>query len=130
MRSVFLFLAALSAMLAVMLGAFGAHGLKHVLSADMLAVYKTAVTYQMWHALGLAVIAVCRQQIDEAKLLVWAGWLMFVGILLFSGSLYLLTLLNLKWLGMVTPIGGVAFIAAWLLLLLYAAGVGNAKTKT
>lgn len=122
MRSVFLFLSAFSAMLAVAMGAFGAHGLKQVLSPDMLAVYKTAVNYQMWHALGLGLIAICRHWMADAKLLRWAGWLMFVGILLFSGSLYLLTLLNLKWLGIVTPIGGVAFILAWLLLALFAAG--------
>lgn len=122
MRSVFLFLSAFSAMLAVAMGAFGAHGLKQVLSPDMLAVYKTAVNYQMWHALGLGLIAVCRYWMADAKLLRWAGWLMFVGILLFSGSLYLLTLLNLKWLGIVTPIGGVAFILAWLLLALFAIG--------
>ncbi len=130
MRSLFLSLAALSALLAVALGAFGAHGLKHVLSAEMLAVYKTAVTYQMWHALGLGLIAVCRDRFGGSKLLIWAGWLMFGGILLFSGSLYLLTLLNLPWLGMVTPFGGVAFIVAWLLLLLYAGGLGNAAPES
>lgn len=108
-------------MIAVGMGAFGAHGLKHILSADMLAVYKTAVTYQMWHALGLGGIALLRQQFTESKLLLWAGWLMFVGILLFSGSLYLLSLLNCKWLGMITPFGGMAFIIAWLLLTIYAA---------
>lgn len=121
MKSVFLFLAAISAMVAVAMGAFGAHGLKHILSADMLAVYKTAVTYQMWHALGLAAIAILQQTAEASKLLCWAGWLMFAGIILFSGSLYLLTLLNLKWLGMITPIGGMAFITAWLLLSIYAA---------
>ncbi len=121
MKSVFLFLSALSAMIAVGMGAFGAHGLKHILSVDMLAVYKTAVTYQMWHALGLGGIAILRQQFAESKLLLWAGWLMFVGILLFSGSLYLLSLLNCKWLGMITPFGGVAFITAWLLLTIHAA---------
>lgn len=103
------------------MGAFGAHGLKQVLSAEMMAVYKTAVTYQMWHALGLSVIAIVRQQNPAAKLLTWAGWLMFGGILLFSGSLYLLTLLNLKWLGIITPFGGMAFIIAWLLLGVFAA---------
>ena len=122
MRSSFLFLSAFSAMTAVAMGAFGAHALKHVLSTEMLAVYKTAVTYQMWHALGLGIIAVFRQGCLQSKLLQWAGWLMIVGILLFSGSLYLLTLLNLKWLGMITPFGGVAFLIAWLLVLIFAAG--------
>lgn len=130
MRSIFLFLAAFAAMLAVALGAFGAHGLKQVLSPDMLAVYKTGVTYQMWHALGLGLIALCRQQFGDTKLLFWSGWLMFVGILLFSGSLYLLTLLNLPWLGMITPLGGIAFLVAWLLLLSYAAGFGKSPASS
>lgn len=121
MRSTFLFLAALSALTAVALGAFGAHGLQHVLSAKMLAVYKTGVTYQMWHALGLGIIAIVKQQAPDSRLLHWAGWMMFAGILLFSGSLYLLTLLNLRWLGMITPIGGVSFIIAWTLLAVFAA---------
>lgn len=125
MRSVFLFLSAFSAMFAVAMGAFGAHGLKQLLTPEMLAVYKTAVNYQMWHALGLGLIAVCRHWLADSKLLLWSGWLMFVGILLFSGSLYLLTLLNLKWLGMITPLGGVAFILAWLLLVIFAAGKHN-----
>lgn len=121
MRSPFLFIATLSALTAVAFGAFGAHGLKHILSPEMLAVYKTGATYQMWHALGLGLISIFKQQVPESKLLHWAGWLMFSGILLFSGSLYLLTLLNLKWLGMITPIGGVAFIVSWLLVAIFAA---------
>jgi uncharacterized membrane protein YgdD (TMEM256/DUF423 family) len=120
MRNPFLFLATMCALTGVGLGAFGAHGLKNILSPAMLDVYKTGVTYQMWHALGLGLIAVFRQQNQDEKLLRWAGWLMFTGILLFSGSLYLLTLLNLKWLGMITPVGGVAFLIAWLLLSLFA----------
>ncbi len=116
----FLALSAASAMLAVGMGAFGAHGLKHVLSPEMLTVFKTAVTYQMWHALGLGIVAVLMRQHQDSKLLLWSGWLMFAGILLFSGSLYLLTLLDLKWLGMVTPLGGVAFLSAWLLVLVFA----------
>jgi len=117
MNSLFLCLGALSAFLGVSMGAFGAHALKNVLSPEMLEVYKTAVSYQMWHALGLVAIAF----IPSASALVyWAGWLMFAGILLFSGSLYLLTILNLKWLGMITPIGGVAFLSAWLLIAIFA----------
>ncbi len=119
MRHPFLFIAAVTAMLAVCLGAFGAHGLKHVLSADMLNVYKTAVTYQMWHALGLTGISILLK-FDHAKLLLYAAWTMCAGIVLFSGSLYLLVLLNLKWLGMITPLGGLCFIIGWALLSLYA----------
>jgi uncharacterized membrane protein YgdD (TMEM256/DUF423 family) len=74
----------------------------------------------MWHALGLIGIALMRQQFSESKLLIWSGWLMLFGILLFSGSLYLLAILNLKWLGMLTPIGGVSFIVAWVLIAIFA----------
>lgn len=121
MKSGFLFLGAMSALVGVGLGAFGAHGLKAILSPEMMAVYQTGVTYQMWHALGLIGVALIRQQVPESKLLSWAGWLMFIGILLFSGSLYLLVLLDLKWLGMITPLGGVGFISAWLLIAIFAA---------
>jgi uncharacterized membrane protein YgdD (TMEM256/DUF423 family) len=121
MKSVFLFLGAISALVGVGMGAFGAHGLKAILSPEMLTVYQTGVTYQMWHALGLMGIALMRQQIPESKLLIWAGWLMFIGILVFSGSLYLLVLLDLKWLGMITPVGGVSFILSWLLIAIFAA---------
>lgn len=120
MRSPFLLLSACCALTGVGLGAFGAHGLKAVLSPAMLEVYKTGVTYQMWHALGLGLIAVFAQQAPSEKCLRWAGWLMFAGIVLFSGSLYLLALLNLKWLGMITPLGGVAFLVAWVLVALFA----------
>jgi uncharacterized membrane protein YgdD (TMEM256/DUF423 family) len=118
MRSLFLLLAAACALTGVALGAFGAHGLKTILTPTLLEVYKTGVTYQMWHALGL--IALLHQQTPDEKLLHWAGWLMFTGIVLFSGSLYLLAILNLKWLGMITPLGGVAFLIAWLLLAIFA----------
>jgi uncharacterized membrane protein YgdD (TMEM256/DUF423 family) len=120
MQSVFLFLSAVCGLTGVAMGAFGAHGLKAILTPEMLAVYKTAVDYQMWHALGLGLIAIFRQQVPESALLKWAGWLMFVGIILFSGSLYLLAILNAKWLGMITPLGGVAFLSAWLCVIVFA----------
>jgi uncharacterized membrane protein YgdD (TMEM256/DUF423 family) len=120
MKSVFLLLAALSALTGVGLGAFGAHGLKNSLSPEMLAVYQTGVTYQMWHALGLMGISLLQQQTAESKLIVWSGWLMFIGIIVFSGSLYLLAILNLKWIGIITPIGGVSFIVAWVLIAIFA----------
>jgi uncharacterized membrane protein YgdD (TMEM256/DUF423 family) len=126
MRSVFLLLAAVCAFTGVGLGAFGAHGLKHILSPAMLEVYKTGVTYQLWHALGLGLIAVFKQQTVDSKLLQWAGWLMFAGILLFSGSLYLLAVFNLNWLGMMTPFGGLAFLLAWLLVGAFAFKAGEA----
>ncbi len=120
MRSVFLFLSAVCGVVGVAVGAFGAHGLKAILSPEMLAVYKTGVDYQMWHALALGLIAVFRQQATESELLKWAGWLMFSGIVLFSGSLYLLAVFNIKWLGMITPLGGLSFILAWLLVAVFA----------
>lgn len=120
MKSIFLFLSAICGLTGVAMGAFGAHGLKAVLSADMMAVYKTAVDYQMWHALGLGLVAVFRLQSPESCYLKWAGWLMFIGIILFSGSLYLLAISNLKWLGMITPIGGVSFLLAWVFVLVFA----------
>lgn len=112
MRSPFLFLAAVGGFTGVAMGAFGAHGLKHLLSDHLLEVYKTAVSYQMWHVLALALIAV----LPEHQLLRWAGWLLVAGIVLFSGSLYLLAIFNIGWLGMITPFGGLAFLAAWGLL--------------
>ena len=121
MRSGFLFLAAVSAVIGVGMGAFGAHGLKAVLSPELLAVYQTGVSYQIWHALGLMGIAIMVQQFPESKLLAWAGSLMFIGIVLFSGSLYVLAILDLKWLGMITPVGGVCFIMAWVLIAIFAA---------
>jgi len=120
MQSVFLFLSAVCGLTGVAMGAFGAHGLKAILTPEMLAVYKTAVDYQMWHALGLGLIAIFRQQVPESALLKWAGWLMFVGIILFSGSLYLLAILNAKWLGMITPLGGIAFLSAWVCVTIFA----------
>lgn len=117
----FLLLGALSAMIGVGMGAFGAHGLKTIISPELLVVYQTGVSYQMYHALGLIGIALIRLHAANSRLLIWAGRLMFIGILLFSGSLYLLALLNLNWLGMITPIGGVCFLIAWLLITLYAA---------
>jgi len=114
MKPVFLFLGAFCAFLAVGLGAFGAHGLKNTLSAEALTIYQTGVTYHMWHALGLIGIALLQQKASESKYVSWAGWLMFIGILLFSGSLYLLAVTGLRWLGMITPIGGVCFLLAWL----------------
>ena len=128
MRSTFLILGTVSALIAVGMGAFGAHGLKAMLTPEMLAVYKTGVTYQMWHALGLILIALLRQQ-NKGKLLIWAGWFMFAGIILFSGSLYLLAILNTKWLGMITPLGGVAFLIAWILVVIFAWQQNSVEVK-
>lgn len=119
MQSVFMFLGTLSAMVAVGFGAFGAHGLKNILSTEQLAIYHTGIDYQFWHALGLILIALIQQQ-SPSRLLDWAGRLMFIGIVLFSGSLYCLALLGNKWIGAITPAGGVCFLIAWGLLAVYA----------
>lgn len=120
-----LFLGALCALTGVAFGAFGAHGLKAIISPEMLAVYQTGVTYQMWHALGLILIALLQQSPPASKLLVWAAYTMFAGIVLFSGSLYALAVLDIKELGIITPFGGVCFLIAWILVAVYAA---NKKT--
>ncbi len=119
MPSVFLFLGAMCAFLGVTFGAFGAHGLKTMISPELLAVYQTGVTYQMWHAFGLIAIALIQQHDAQSKLLKWAGVLMFLGIILFSGSLYALAIFDLPELGKITPLGGVSFLIAWSLLIIF-----------
>lgn len=110
----------LSGGLAVALGAFGAHGLRSMVSPDLLDVFETGVRYHVYHALALlALAAYSRGGPPDARLLN-AGRLFLLGILLFSGSLYLLVLANIRWLGAVTPIGGLALIAGWLLTALAA----------
>lgn len=116
----FLTLGALLLAAAVGLGAFGAHALKARLGADMLAVYHTAVQYHFYHGLGLLLVGVIAVHLPASGLVRAAGWLMLGGIVLFSGSLYLLSVSGTRGLGAVTPIGGVAFIGAWSLLALAA----------
>jgi uncharacterized membrane protein YgdD (TMEM256/DUF423 family) len=107
---------AMGAALSVALGAFAAHGLKTRLPADMLAVFQTGVQYQFYHALGLILIGLIAMQVKPSRLLAAAGLLMLAGILLFSGSLYILSTTGIRSIGIITPVGGVAFIAAWLML--------------
>ena len=114
----FLILGSLNAVLVVLLGAFGAHGLKAKLTAEMLAVYQTGVHYHMFHALGLLAVGLVATQIPASAYLKWSGWLMLAGIVLFSGSLYVLSVSGLRWLGMVTPFGGLAFILSWTLFVI------------
>lgn len=100
--------------LGVALGAFGAHGLEEVLKANgREATWDTAVLYQFVHAGLLLVIGVWVEKGSPSKFLRLATWLLVAGILVFSGSLYLLSLTNIKWLGAITPIGGLSFLAAW-----------------
>ena len=115
LAKVFLLLGGVNGALVVVLGAFGAHVLKTRLSSDMLAVYHTAVLYHAIHALGLIAIGAVALWLPGSGYLKSAGWTMFAGIALFSGSLYLLSVTGTRWLGAITPIGGVAFVLAWIL---------------
>jgi uncharacterized membrane protein YgdD (TMEM256/DUF423 family) len=112
----FVLFGALNAAAAVALGAFGAHALKARLPADLLAVYHTGNQYHFYHALGLILVGLAAARWPDSTLLRSSGWVMLAGIVLFSGSLYLLSFTGQRWLGAVTPLGGLAFIAAWLLL--------------
>ncbi|MGQ0810906.1 MAG: DUF423 domain-containing protein [Nitrospiraceae bacterium] len=96
-------------------GAFGAHALKSILTVEMLAVYDTATRYQMYHAFGLFVVAWVSRHHPRARVEL-SGWLFALGIILFSGSLYAVSLSGIQWLGAITPLGGVAFIGGWVLL--------------
>ncbi len=107
--------AALNMFIAVGAGAFGSHGLRAMLTPDMLAIWHTGVTYQMAHALAMLGLAAWMRHGGSARL-AWAGWLMLAGIVLFSGSLYVLAFSGVRILGAVTPIGGFAFLTAWLLV--------------
>ena len=107
---------AIGAALSVALGAFAAHGLKTRLPVDMLAVFQTGVQYQFYHALGLILIGLITMNVKPTSLLTAAGLLMLTGILLFSGSLYILSTTGIRSIGIITPIGGAAFIVAWLML--------------
>jgi len=111
----FIAIAAILMFTGVAAGAFGAHGLKQMLSADMLAIWQTAVTYQMVHGLGMLALGIMLQQQDNA-LFRKAAWAMLAGVVIFSGSLYALALTGIRILGAITPIGGVAFLAGWAML--------------
>ncbi len=112
----FLFFAALNGFLAVALGAFGSHGLKSRLTEHYLGVWQTAVQYHFYHALALCVVAVLWQKSALASWSSYAGWLFLAGIVLFCGSLYGLALGGPRWLGPVTPLGGLCFLVGWLCL--------------
>ena len=116
MDRVFISVGALSGLLAVAAGAFGAHALRDRLSAPMLDVFQTGVSYQMYHALALVGVGILlgRFSVEGSAWLSGAGWLFLAGSVLFSGSLYLLALSGTTWLGAITPLGGVAFLLGWL----------------
>jgi uncharacterized membrane protein YgdD (TMEM256/DUF423 family) len=107
-------LGALNLGLAVALGAFGSHVLEGRLSADMLSVYETGNRYHFYHSLGLLAVALAADKTGDAAAMRWAGRLLTVGLVLFSGSLYVLSLSGLKGLGAIAPFGGFSFVAGWL----------------
>lgn len=117
MPKTFLILGAINAFFCIALGAFGAHGLKKMLSADMLAVYQTGIQYHFYHAFGILVIGLLLLHFPKSRLIPISGWLMLTGIVLFSLSLYVLSLTGIRALGMITPFGGVSFLSAWALLI-------------
>jgi uncharacterized membrane protein YgdD (TMEM256/DUF423 family) len=116
----FIILGAINAFLSVALGAFGAHGLEGKLEPKYLETWKTGVTYQMFHATGILIVGVLLGKLPANALLSWSGWLMVIGIILFSGSLYVLSITKISILGAITPLGGVAFLAAWILMIVAA----------
>lgn len=117
MTNLIIALGAFNAFIAVAAGAFAAHGLKEILSAEYISTFKTAADYQMMHGIGMMLIGLLnRQQVTRYNIM--AAFIMLAGIILFSGSLYLLTLTGIKWLGIVTPFGGTCFLVAWLMLCL------------
>lgn len=115
MDKIFFILGSLSAFLGVALGAFAAHGLKEKLTPEMLNIFEVGVRYQMYHALALLAAGWASVRWPGSSITA-AGWLFLAGTIIFSGSLYLLSLTGLRWLGAITPIGGAAFLLGWLLL--------------
>ncbi|MGM9925846.1 MAG: DUF423 domain-containing protein [Bacillus sp. (in: firmicutes)] len=112
----FITLGAVFGFLAVALGAFGAHILEGRIPDKYLLTWEKAVLYQMFHAAGLLVVGLLAGKLGSQPLINWSGWLMFAGIILFSGSLYVLSITGIKVLGAITPIGGVSFLVAWALM--------------
>lgn len=117
MQKTFMAWGAIFMALSVAIGAFGAHMLEGRISADELATFETGVHYHMIHGIAVIITGLAAGLFGESKKLFWAGVLFIVGIFIFSGSLYVLSLSGIKWLGAITPIGGVSFIAGWLVLM-------------
>lgn len=115
MDRTFAALGAALAALAVAAGAFGAHGLRGRLTPDLVEVFETAARYHMYHALGLLAVAWAAARWPSGTVTL-AGWLMVTGIVVFSGSLYVLSLTGMRWLGAITPLGGLALMAGWVAL--------------
>ncbi|MBV7315351.1 DUF423 domain-containing protein [Shewanella sp. NIFS-20-20] len=108
-------LAALNGLLAVGLGAFASHGLKHLISSEMVTIFALGVQYHFYHVFAMALVALCGISV-RSKLLYWSGGMFMAGIGLFSGSLYVYALLGSQWMGPITPLGGLCFMLGWSLL--------------
>lgn len=117
---IFIILGAINAFLAVAFGAFGAHILADKMEPKYIDIWGKGVTYQMLHATGLLIVGLLLGKLPGNGLLSWSGWLMFIGVVLFSGSLYVLSLTKISVLGAITPLGGVAFLVAWVLIIIAA----------
>ncbi|GJL75823.1 MAG TPA: DUF423 domain-containing protein [Nitrosomonas sp.] len=116
MHKTFLLLGAINTFFCIALGAFGAHGLKNILSNDMLSIFHTGLQYHIYHALGLLFIGLLLLHYAKSRLIELSGWLMLLGIVLFSVTLYVMSLTELRVLGMITPFGGASFMIAWIIL--------------
>ncbi len=123
MTRIFLAIASALGGISVVLGAFATHGLRDRLSDRALAIWETGTKYQMYHALALILIALLISRFPNSTPLIVAGFAFIAGIFIFSGSLYALSLSGIKWLGAITPLGGVAFIIGWICLALAAWGM-------
>jgi len=113
MAKLFITLASLCGMFAVVFGAFGAHALRGRLDDHAMGIFETAVQYHFYHSLALLGVGVIALSQPQTVMLKSSGWLFFLGILIFSGSLYVLSITGLRWLGAITPLGGLAFIGGW-----------------
>jgi uncharacterized membrane protein YgdD (TMEM256/DUF423 family) len=113
MTNIFILGAGINGFLSVALGAFAAHALKNIIEADLLAIFQTGVQYHITHSLALFGIAILTLYAPNSMALKISGTLFIVGILFFSGSLYILSITGIRWLGAITPIGGVCFLVAW-----------------
>jgi len=109
-------LGTINVLLCIALGAFGSHGLKQILSPETMATYQTGVQYHFYHALGLILLGLIRFHMPSSRLIPISGWLMLMGILLFSINLYVMSLTGIRQLGMVAPFGGLSFMSAWIIL--------------
>lgn len=110
----FLMISGIGMFLGVLLGAFGAHGLRQKISPDMLSIWNTGVLYHMLHCLGLAIVGLSWKLVGENQWLTYSGWAMILGVLVFSGSLYILAVTGVRWMGAITPLGGLSFLIGWL----------------